>query len=93
MYMSRDSSVNKSLGYELDDRGTGFRFPTGAQTCFHSVHTGSEDYVPSYPTDTGESSCGVKLPGHEAENSPASIAEVKNGRNYISSPLHIFMAW
>jgi hypothetical protein len=91
MYMSRDSSVNMSLGYGLDDTGIWFRFSTGAETCLHSVHTGYEDHLPSYLRDTCEYSCGVKRPRHEAQNLPSSIVEVKNGRSYTSTPLHIFM--
>jgi hypothetical protein len=87
MYMSRDSSVNKSLRYGLDDRGIGFRFAAGAEICLQSVYIDYEDHLPSYPRDTGKSSCGVKRPVHEAENSPAHIVEVKNGRSYISTPL------
>jgi hypothetical protein len=68
MYMSSDSSVNKSLGYGLIDRGTGFRFPAEAETHLHSVRTSSEDHLPFYPRDTGEPSCGVKRPEHGAEN-------------------------
>jgi hypothetical protein len=35
----------------------------------------------------------VKRPGREADHSPPSSAEVKNARNYISTPQYAFMAW
>jgi hypothetical protein len=41
----------------------------------------------------GVLSLAVKLPEHEADNSPPSSAEVKNVWNYISTPQYAFMAW
>jgi hypothetical protein len=35
---------------------------------------------------TGALSLGVKRPGREADNSPPSSAEVKNGWSYTSTP-------
>jgi hypothetical protein len=35
----------------------------------------------------------VKRPGHEADHSPPTSAEVKNAWSYISTPLYVFMAW
>jgi hypothetical protein len=34
----------------------------------------------------GDLSLGVKRPGREADNSPPSTAEAKNGRSYTSNP-------
>jgi len=42
---------------------------------------------------TGCSFPAGKLPGHEADHSPPSSAEVKNECLYNSTPLFIFMWW
>jgi hypothetical protein len=36
---------------------------------------------------------GINRPGREANHSPPSSAEVKNARNYTSTPPYVFMAW
>jgi hypothetical protein len=41
----------------------------------------------------GTLSLGVKRPGHEADHSPPSSAEVKNAWSYTSTPQYVFMAW
>jgi hypothetical protein len=41
----------------------------------------------------GALSLGVKRPGHEADHSPLSSAEVKNEWRYIFTPQYVFMAW
>jgi len=35
---------------------------------------------------------GVKRPGHEADHSPPSSAEVKNAWSYTSTPQYVFVA-
>jgi hypothetical protein len=35
----------------------------------------------------------VKRPGHEADHSPLSSAEVKNAWSHTSTPHYAFMAW
>jgi hypothetical protein len=40
----------------------------------------------SYPMGTGALFLGVKRPGREADHSPPSSAEVKNGWSYTSTP-------
>jgi hypothetical protein len=47
---SRDSSVGIALGYGLDDRGSSFRFPTGAGnfSLHHRVQNGSGAHPVSY---------------------------------------------
>jgi hypothetical protein len=47
----------------------------------------------SYPMGTSDSFPGVKLPGHEADHSPPSSAEVKNAWSYTSTHQYVFMAW
>jgi hypothetical protein len=77
--LSRDSSVGIALGYGLDDRGSGIRFPAGAGNfCLHyRVRNGSGAHSASYPMGTRALSLGVKRPGRKADYSPSSSAEVK----------------
>jgi hypothetical protein len=76
---SRNSSVVIALGYGLDDRCSRVRFPVGAGkfSLHHHVQNGSGAQPASYPISTRGSFPGVKLPGHEADHSPPSSAEVK----------------
>jgi hypothetical protein len=85
---SRDSSVGIALGYGLDDRGPRVRFPAGAGnfSLHHRVQNGSGAHPFSYPMDTRGSFPGVKRPGHEADHSLPSTAEVKIwGELYLHS--------
>jgi hypothetical protein len=41
----------------------------------------------------GALSLGIKRSGREADHSPQSSAEVKNGWSYTSTPQYVFMAW
>jgi hypothetical protein len=45
----------------------------------HRVQTGHGFHPASYPMGTGGSSPRVNRPGHEADYSPPSSVEVKNG--------------
>jgi len=47
----------------------------------------------SYPIDTRGSFPGVKRPGHEADHSPPSSAEVKNAWSYTPLLQYNFIAW
>jgi hypothetical protein len=47
---------------------------------FHSVQTASGGHIGSYQMGMEALSPGVKRSGSEADNSPPSSAEVKNGR-------------
>jgi hypothetical protein len=62
---SRDSSVGIALGYGLDDRGSGVRFPAGAGnfSLDHRVKNGSGDHPASYPVGTRGSFPGGKAAG------------------------------
>jgi hypothetical protein len=75
----RDSSVGIALGYGLDDRGSRVQFPVGAgYFCLHHrTQNGSGAHPVSYPMGTKGLSLGIKQPGHEADHSPPSSAEVK----------------
>jgi len=49
--------------------------------------TASEAHPDSYPMGTGVLSLGVKRPGHEADISPPSSAEVECGELYLHSSI------
>jgi hypothetical protein len=78
---SRDSSFGIALGYGLDDRGSRVRFSlgTGNFSLHHLyVQNGSWALPASYPIGTrGSFPGGEQQPGHEADPSPPSSAEVK----------------
>jgi hypothetical protein len=61
---------------------SGFDSRHGQYFFLHSVQTGSGAHPGSYLMDT----VGVKRPGHEADHSPTSSAEVKNGGALPSLP-------
>jgi hypothetical protein len=48
---------------------------------------------PSIQEVPGAVSLGVKRPGHEADHSPPSSAEVKNVWSYTSTSQYAFMVW
>jgi hypothetical protein len=81
-----------ALGYGLDDRGSRVRFPAGGGnfSLHHRVQNGSVVHSASYPVVPEALSLGVKRPGHEADHSPPSGAEVKNSRSYISTPIRLY---
>jgi hypothetical protein len=67
------------MGYRLDGRGL---IPAEVRdfSLLHSVQTGSWDHPSSYSMGTGGSFPEVKRQEREADHSPPSSAEVKNGR-------------
>jgi hypothetical protein len=73
---SRASSVSIVMGWTA-----GVQLSAGARglSLLHSVKTGSEAHPASYWTGTWALWMGVKRPGREADNSPPSSAEVRNG--------------
>jgi hypothetical protein len=76
---NRDSSVGIALGYGLDNRGSGVRFPTGAGnfSLHHRFQNGSGAHPASIKWVPGVLSLGVKRPGREADHSPPSSTEAK----------------
>jgi hypothetical protein len=62
---SRDSSVGIAMGYGLDDRGSGVRFPAeaGNFSLHHRVQNGSGAHPASYPMGTRGSFPGDKAAG------------------------------
>jgi hypothetical protein len=93
--ISQDSSVGIVTGYRLDDQMTRVRFLAGAGnfSLQPHIHTGSGAHPTSYPMGTGALSLGVKWPGHEADHSPPTSAEVKNALSSTSTPQYAFMVW
>jgi hypothetical protein len=90
--MSQDSSVGIVTGYELDDRGTGVRFPAGDFFLLHSVQTGSGTRRASYVMGTGGSFPGGKACGHQFDNSPPAGDEAKKMWIYAATSTYAFMA-
>jgi hypothetical protein len=88
------SSVGITLDYGLDDRGSRVRFLAGAGnfSLHHCVQNGSGAHPASYPMSTRGSFPWIKRPGHEADHSPQSSAEVKNAWSYTSTPQYVFTA-
>jgi hypothetical protein len=88
-----DSGVGIATSYWLDDREVWVRVLGGGQefSLLHVVQTGSGVY-PTYPVGTGGSFPEVKRPGHEADHSSPTSAEVKRTWVYTSTPLYAFMA-
>jgi hypothetical protein len=52
----------------------------------HCVQNGSGAQPASYPMGNRAISLGLKRPGHEADHSPPSSADVKNAWSYTSTP-------
>jgi hypothetical protein len=76
----RDSSLGIATGYVLEGLGS---IPS-------SVQTESGAHPHSYATSAGRFSLGLKLQGREADHSPQSSVEVKNG-GAMPPLLHIFL--
>jgi hypothetical protein len=85
--MGRNSLVGIATGYGLEDRGVGIRIPVGVKNFLHLVQTGSEIHSTSYAIGTAALFRGIERPGHEAEYSPLTSAEVNKMWNYTSTPL------
>jgi hypothetical protein len=62
---SHDSSVGIALDYRLDDRGSGVRFPAGAEnfSLYHHVQNDSEAHTVLYPMGYEGSFPGDKAAG------------------------------
>jgi hypothetical protein len=87
--MSRDSSVGIAIGYGLDDRMIGVRFPAGVGIFLFDTMSRPAlgPTEPPIQWVLGTLSLGVKGPGREADYSPPSSAEVKECVElYLHSP-------
>jgi hypothetical protein len=76
---------------ETDKRETTEWYIVDCLFLLHIVQTGSEVHLASYPMATGGSFRGVKRQGREADHTPPSIAEVKNGEATFTLT-YVFMA-
>jgi hypothetical protein len=80
------------MGYGLDNRGS---IPArGKMSFLHSVQTGYGAQPTSYAMGTGSSFRGYKAargPEQEADHSPPSRAEVKNGGTIPPLPPYVIM--
>jgi hypothetical protein len=86
----RDSSVNIATGYGLDGWGS-FLGKGRIFSFLHSAPIGSGAHQSSYIMGTWWSFPRVKPLGHEADHSPSSSAEVRNGWAIHPLPI-VFMA-
>jgi hypothetical protein len=86
-----DSLIGMMMGYGMDgwglisSEGNNFTFSTASKLALRPTQ---------FPIQwvLGAPSLGVKWQGHEADHSPPSSAEVKNGGALPPFP-HIFMVW
>jgi hypothetical protein len=81
----------------LRDWTTGVQFPAREMMVFFLVIAMSRPALG--PTDPpiqwvpGLFTTAIKRTGREADRSPPSSGEVKNGWSYTSTPTHVFMEW
>jgi hypothetical protein len=90
---SWDSAVGIATGYGLDDREVKVGVPVESRI-FSSPHRPDQLWGPPNLLSNGYSgggalSPGVKRPGHEADHSPPTSAEVENLDLYNHSPIHL----
>jgi hypothetical protein len=90
--MEKEAGISQlvyRLGYGLDGRGDGLRFPAGARdiSLLHKVQNAMRSIKPLVQQVPGSFSLRVKRHGREADHSPPSSAEVKNG-GAIPPPPH-----
>jgi hypothetical protein len=86
--VSRDSVVGIATGYGLDDRGVGVPSPGSVKNCLFSTSPRPVLGLIQPPIlwVTGLFLREVNRPGREADHSPPSNVEVKNGgAKYISA--------
>jgi len=70
------------------------RFPAGLRIfLFTASRPASGSTQPPIQWVPGALSLSVRLPGCEADYSPASNAKVKNTCSYTSTPQYVFMVW
>jgi hypothetical protein len=82
-------------GYGMDDGGFRVRFPAVIENFLFTTASRKALGLTKPPIQwvPRTLSLGVKRPGHEADHSPPSSAEVKNACSYTSTHQYIFMAW
>jgi hypothetical protein len=84
--MNRDSAVGIATGYEMDDRGVGFRVQVGSIIFSTSSNLALGPTEPPIQRVPANFSSGVNRPGREADHSPPTNAEIKKTWIYTSTP-------
>jgi hypothetical protein len=84
---SRGSLVGIATDYGLGDRGVGIRVPVGSRIFSTSSRPAMRPTQPPIQWVPG-----LKGPGHEADHSFPTIAEVKETWIYTTTPPYAFMA-
>jgi hypothetical protein len=86
MEWSWDSTVGTAIGYGLDDQGVSVRIPVGSNMFSVACRPALGPNQPPNQWVLGALSPGVKRPGHEADHSPPTSAEVKKTWIYTTTP-------
>jgi hypothetical protein len=86
--MSWDGSVGVEIGYGLEDRMIGFRYPVGAGNFSHRHHV----QTGSWAHRMGSPSLRVKRLGRKAGYLHL-VPRSKKAWNCTSSPQYVFMVW
>jgi hypothetical protein len=89
--MSRNNSVGIATGYGLNSPGS---ISDRRKIVFHyqSVQTSSGTHPASYPMGNGDEFPEAKRQGREADHSPPSSVEVKDGGGVPPLPPYVSMA-
>jgi hypothetical protein len=89
--MGQDSTVGIATSYGLVDQEVGVQVLVGSRifSTFSILALGSTQ--PPIQWVPGAIPLGVKQPGHEADHSPPTSAEVKKMWIYIPTPPYAFM--
>jgi hypothetical protein len=91
---SRDRLASMEMGYGLEGRGIGVRFPAGERDFLipKAPRPGSGSTQLPMQGVQGAVSPEVKWPGREGDHSHLSSAKNKNTWIYTSTSPHVFMA-
>jgi hypothetical protein len=81
------------LGYRMDERGMGVRFPVGVRdfSLFHKVQTDSGTHQALYTTLPGAVSPGVKWQGVKLNTHINLVPMPRMVELYLHSPIHVFI--
>jgi hypothetical protein len=97
LFKSRDSSVCIALGYGLDDRGSGVRFPAGLGifllTIVSRMALGPTQPPIQWVPGALSLALGVWRPGVKLTTHLPLVPTSENAWSYTSTPQYAFMAW
>jgi hypothetical protein len=92
LYLSIGAGIAQSQRQARRPKNQGCSHNRGKKcSCLHSVQSDPEAHPASYPMSTGGFSLGVMWGRHDANHSPASTSDVKNGGAIPPLP-NIFLA-